>query len=314
MNVFEKMVCSFRVFQLVITMRLAQIEAFLAVAEAGSIRAAARGIGVSQPAMTKSIRALEADLGVVLFRRSAHGIELTGSGHMFLVRAKIISKEIERTRHEFTHAGITKTVTVSSAPGISALVLPYALSKLRQQAPEIEVRIQEAMPHASLPRLRDGSVDFAMGPVLQTPVAADLVATPLAQVEIAIVVRRGHPLAKARSLKSLVDQDWVTAGQGRDSIVVDEMFRAAGLFPPRWAVRCESIPGLIAIVAGTNFIATMPKLLLNLGFGINLVEPIAIRERLAVSNVCLFTKRDSPLTPSAARLVKLIKDAARRAT
>lgn len=293
-------------------MRLAQIEGFLATAEAGSIRAAARAMGVSQPAMTKSIRALEADLGVVLFRRSAHGIELTGSGRLFLVRAKIISKELERSRHEFAHAGITKTVTISSAPGISALVLPYALLRLRQQAPEIEVRVEEAMPHTSLPRLRDGSVDFAMGPVLQKPVAADLIATSLANVEIAIVVRRGHPLAKARTLKTLVDQDWVTAGQGRDSIVVDEMFRAAGLFPPRWAVRCESIPGLIAIVAGTNFIATMPKLLLNLGIGINLIEPVAILEKLAVSNVCLFTKRDSPLTPSAARLVKLIKEAAKR--
>ena len=293
-------------------MRLAHIEVFLAVAEAGSIRAAARAIGVSQPAMTKNMRALETELGAVLLRRSAHGIELTASGRLFLLRARIISKELERARHEFAHAGITKTVTVSSAPGISALVLPYALSKLRQQAPEIEVRVQEAMPHASLPRLRDGSVDFAMGPVLQEPVAADLIATPLAEVEIAIVVRRGHPLAKARSLKSLLDQDWVTAGQGRDTIVVDEMFRAAGLLPPRWAVRCESIPGLIAIVARTDFIATMPKLLLKIGIGANLVEPVAIKEKLAASNVCLFTKRGSPLTPSAARLIKLVKEAARR--
>jgi DNA-binding transcriptional LysR family regulator len=302
----------FWVFQTVITMRLAQIDAFLATADAGSIRAAGRALGVSQPAMTKSIRSLETELGVALFRRSAHGIELTGSGRLFLVRAKIISKELERSRHELAHSGITKSVTISSAPGIAALVLPYALSQLRRQAPEIEVRVQEAMPHASLPHLRDGSVDFAMGPVLQKPVAPDLIATPLANVEIAIVVRRGHFLAKARTLKSLVDQDWITAGQGRDSIVVDEMFRAAGLLPPRWAVRCESIPGLIAIVARSNFIATMPKLLLKLGIGTNLLEPIAIGEKLAVSNVCLFTKRDSPLTPPAARLVRLIKDAAKR--
>ena len=97
-----------------------------------------------------------------------------------------------------------------------------------------------------------------------------------------------------------------------DSILIDEMFRAAGMPPPRWAVRCESIPGLIAIVARTNFIATVPKPLLTLGLAGDLLEIVRVRERLAVSTVSLFAKRDSPLTPAAARFAKFVKDAARQ--
>jgi DNA-binding transcriptional LysR family regulator len=292
-------------------MRLTQIEQFIAVAEAGSIRAAARARGLSQPAVTKNIRSLERELGAALIRRSAHGIELTNAGRLFLTRARIVSQELDRSRHELAHSGMSRNVTIGSAPGVAAALLPTALTRLRRESPDIEVRIVEAMPHASLASLRDGSIDFAMGPLLQKSAPADLVATPLLRVEIAIVARRGHPLAKVRSLAGLVDQDWMTAGLGRDSIVVEEMFRSAGLLPPRWAVRCESVPGLISIVARTNFIATIPKPLLDLGLAGNLLEIVKVREKLAVSDVCLFTKRDSPLMPAAALLAKFIKDAAR---
>ncbi len=293
-------------------MRLTQIEEFLAVAEAGSIRAAARLRGLSQPAVTKNIRSLEAELGVPLLRRSAHGIELTASGQLFLTRARIVSRELERSRQELAHAGMSQSVTVASAPATAAVLLPPALVRLRRHSPAIEVRIVEAMPNASFPRVRDGSVDLALGPLLQNPAPPDLVTTPLVGIEIAIVVRRGHPLAKARTLASLVDQDWITAGLGRDTSLVDEMFREAGLLPPRWAVRCESITGLIAIVAQTDLIATIPKPLSNLSFAGDVLAVVKVREKLAMSSVCLFAKRDSPLTPSAALFAKFIKDAARR--
>jgi LysR family transcriptional regulator, regulator of abg operon len=293
-------------------MRLNQIEEFLAVAEAGSIRAAARLRGLSQPAVTKNIRSLEAELGVPLIRRSAHGAELTASGRLFLTRARIISRELERSRHELAHAGMSHSVTVACAPATAAVLLPPAVVRLRRHSPTIEVRVIEAMPNASLPRVRDGSVDFALGPLLQRPAPPDLVATPLIGIDIAIVVRRGHPLAKARTLAALVDQDWITAGLGRDTALVDGMFREAGLLPPRWAVRCESIPGLIAMVARTDLIATIAKPLSNLAFAGDVLEVVKVRERLATSSVCLFAKRDSPLTPSATLLAKFIRDAARR--
>jgi DNA-binding transcriptional LysR family regulator len=190
--------------------------------------------------------------------------------------------------------------------------LPPAVVRLRLHSPSIEVRVVEAMPNASLPRVRDGSVDFALGPLLQRPAPPDLVTTPLIAIDIAIVVRHGHPLAKARTLAALVDQDWITAGLGRDTALVDGMFREAGLLPPRWAVRCESITGLIAMVARSDLIATIAKPLSNLVFAGDVLEVVKVRERLATSSVCLFAKRDSPLTPSATLLAKYIRDAARQ--
>ena len=105
-----------------------------------------------------------------------------------------------------------------------------------------------------------------------------------------------------------MDSEWITAGLGTASLVVDDMFTAAGLPTPRWAIRCESIPGLIAITARSDLIATVPKSLLALGIADRLLEPIRVREKMASSTMSLFIKRDSPLNAAASRLVRLIKE------
>ncbi len=292
---------------------LAQLRQFVALADVGSVGGAARALGVSQPAATKSLRALEAQLGVVLVRRTARGTELTKHGHTFLLRARSACREIERGQSELTDAAkqASGPIVLGASPASAAALLPGPLRLLRRDFP-VDVRIVEGMPAATLPRVRDESLDFALGPSLRVPLANDLVATPLYPNEMAIVVRRGHPLAATRSLAELLQAEWITAGLGTASLVVDDMFTAAGLPTPRWAIRCESVPGLIAITAQSDLIATVPRSLLVLGMADRLLEPIRVREKMASSTISLFLKRDSPLSPAAGRLVRLIKDEGKR--
>ena len=70
-------------------MQLGQIRAFLAVREAGGLRAAARRIGISQPAISKALAALEQDLGAELFIRTSRGVRMTEAGRLFGVRASV---------------------------------------------------------------------------------------------------------------------------------------------------------------------------------------------------------------------------------
>ena len=71
-------------------MKLNAIRDFLAVAERGSLRAAARQVGGSQPAMSRSIQELERELGVALFQRTAGGVRLTTMGEVFLDRKSVV--------------------------------------------------------------------------------------------------------------------------------------------------------------------------------------------------------------------------------
>lgn len=295
------------------SLSLAQLRQFVALAETGSVGAAARALGVSQPAATKSLRALEAQLGVVLVRRTSRGTELTKHGHTFLLRARSACREIERGQAELADAvkQASGPIVLGASPAAAAALLPGPLKLLRRHSP-VEIRIIEGMPAATLPRVRDESLDFALGPSLRAPLSGDLVAVPLYPNEMAIVVRRGHPLAASRSLADLMNAEWITAGLGTASLVVDDMFTAAGLPTPRWVIRCESIPGLIAITARSDLIATVPKSLLVLGIADSLLEPVRVREKMASSTMSLFVKRDSPHSAAAGRLIRLIKEEAKR--
>jgi LysR family transcriptional regulator of abg operon len=295
------------------SLSLAQLRQLVALADAGSIGAAARTLGVSQPAVTKSLRALEARLGVALVRRTTRGTELTKHGQTFLLRARSACREIERGEAELADAATQAggPIVLGASPAAAAALLPGPLKRLRRDF-AVDVRIIEGMPVATLPRVRDESLDFALGPSLRASLAGDLACTPLYRNEMAIVVRRGHPLAAARSLVELMDCEWITAGLGTASLIVDDMFTAAGLPTPRWAIRCESVPGLIAITAQSDFVATLPRSLLTLGIAERLLEPINVREKMASSTMSLFTKRDSPLPAAADKLVRLIKAEAKR--
>ena len=171
------------------------------------------------------------------------------------------------------------------------MLLPPAIARLYRQSPDAEIRIVEGMPHATLPRVRDGAFDFAIGPLPSEPLPPDIAATALFRIEMAIVVRRGHPQAKARSVTALADYDWMTAGLSSERVVVDDMFRVARLPPPRWRIRCESISALIAIAARTDMVVTMPRPLIALGIAGGLLEIVNLREKRSVaSEVFLFAK------------------------
>ena len=81
-------------------MKLSQLRDVLAVAETGSLRAAGRHLGIAQPAITRSIREIEQELGATLFERHAKGVRLTEIGHAFLARAQAIQAELLRAKDE----------------------------------------------------------------------------------------------------------------------------------------------------------------------------------------------------------------------
>src|SRR4249919_971364 len=138
---------------------LAQLRQFVALAEAGSVGGAARALGVSQPAATKGLRALEAELGVALVRRTARGTELTRHGHTFLLRARSACREIERGQAELADAvkQAGGPIVLGASPAAAAALLPGPLKLFRRDS-QVGIRIIEGVPVATLPRVRDGSL------------------------------------------------------------------------------------------------------------------------------------------------------------
>src|SRR5690242_7627110 len=124
-------------------MRLSQIRDFVALVEAGSMSAAARNVGVSQPSITKSIRALETELHVQLVQRTARGIVPTRYGQLFFARAKVARSELGKAVDELGQlAGLQAgSVSFGCGPVVADLVVPEAMVAFRAQFPQADVRM-----------------------------------------------------------------------------------------------------------------------------------------------------------------------------
>jgi DNA-binding transcriptional LysR family regulator len=192
-------------------MSLRQFEYALAVAEEGSVTAAAERLRVAQPSMSQQIRNLERELGVKLFARTPTGLVPTVAGRAFLREAEVAVKAARRARAT-ARAGADDLVgelVVAAQLGFGTRQLPGALSALRRRYPRVEVTVFEEPSSAEMERLcRRGVLDLAlMAKCERTPATAHR----LGDEEFVVVLGAGHPqLAADRvELRALEGEPWV---------------------------------------------------------------------------------------------------------
>jgi LysR family transcriptional regulator, regulator of abg operon len=298
-------------------MRLSQIRDFLAVAETGSIRAAARSLRLTQPALTKSLRQLEAELGAVLITRSVRGVVPTALGQAFLARARSIDGDLRRAREEIAQLRGSRegtlSVGASTAPAIG--VLPNAVVRLRQSWPDAKIRISDTSFPGVLADLREGRFDLAIAPrfgpdlVPQGEFAVEL----LFRNEVVVAARKGHPKARAKSLRELSGGEWLRSGPpGGPSIVLEDAYQAIGLTAPNYHVQCESFLALPEIVALSDIVAIVPWQMLEQPHARGRLVRIAVREKLKPIEINLLTRAGVPLTPIAKDFVAILRSVTRQ--
>ncbi|WP_405164103.1 LysR family transcriptional regulator [Nocardia sp. NBC_01499] len=192
-------------------MSLRQYEYALAVAEHGSVTAAAELLRVAQPSMSQQIRGLERELGVKLFDRTPTGLVPTAVGHAFLREAEVAVSASRRARAT-ARAGADELVgelVVAAQMGFGTRQLPGALGALRRRFPRLEVTVFEEPSSAELDRLcRRGVLDLAL--------MAECEGTPddahhLGYEEFVVVLGAGHRLLAADrvELRELAGEPWV---------------------------------------------------------------------------------------------------------
>ena len=224
-------------------MQLRHIIAMVAVADSGSLRAAAKRLGVSQPALTKAIREIETLMGVSLLQKTVQGTIPTDAGRIFLVRARSIVEEMQRAKEEMSHlAGVQAgSVTVGLSVG-AALLSGRAIQTFMRTHPNVQVRVIEGLFDQLVSGVRQGRLDFSVGGLPAAEIEERLHFDILFQNRIVPAVRHGHPLANARSFADLVDSDWALTTDDPTYIAhLAKHFSALGLPAPRIRLRCESL-------------------------------------------------------------------------
>jgi len=285
-------------------MTLQQVFDFLAVVQHGSLHAAARASGQTQPALTRSLRRLEADLGAPLFVRHARGMQPSPAGQRFLAHARRLASEAERARDAVAQAqGLSRgrvAYGISAAP--SLLLAPAAIGRFRKQFDGVALHSRSGLFHNLAPALRDGQLDFMICPPPADP-DPELSGQVLMRSQMVMLARRGHPLAEARSLASLRGAEFTTAAPaGLPGGGVYTAFAQAGLGPARISLHTDGLIDTIAFVAGSDALALMPEALWRSGLLQGRLVVLPLADPLPSYDVVLFRRRDTPATPAAQAL------------
>ncbi len=287
-------------------MKFHQLRDFVAVSEMGSIHAAARKLGITQPAISKSIRLLEAELGMSLFDRSGKGAVVNAFGRAFLARAQLAVHELQRGKDELALMnGQDDNGTVAfSVFGSPALVLvPGALAYFRQRFPRVHVRIVEGSGVAARAGLNNGSLDFSLLPLPFEDPGGDFAVEHLLDNHRVVVARKGHPLAGASSLAELTDAEWITTGamDSLDSLgsletEFEAPFKRYGLAVPKTFTRCESLIALLALLSDSDLITFLPPQWVETPATGAVLCRIHVREFVAGPSLGLVRRKGLPLT------------------
>lgn len=299
------------------SLTLSQLRAFVAVAERGSIRAAARALDTAQSGLTQQLQSLEQSLGATLFTRTNRGIALTPFGERLMLRAGAILRECERTEREMAQlrgeAGGVVSLGVATEPLIDTFAT--VLMQFRARIDNVAVHLMGGTSRTMIAWIRDGTLDFAVGLVSATTDVSDLTVTTLYPSDPVVVCRRGHPLAHAISLRELADCDWIAtrapkqAGMPTNRLV--DLFAAHELPPPRIVATTEAVFDTLHLIVETDCLSVEPSVVTRHRLFAGALVAVPIRERAERSNVCLLQRAGVPLTPAAQELAAMIASYAR---
>jgi DNA-binding transcriptional LysR family regulator len=179
--------------------RLQQLRGFCHAARTKSISKAAEKLLLSQPSVSLQIQALERELGTQLFQRRGPRITLTHDGQRLFELARPLVEAIDGLEDAFSclrESADRGTVNIAAGGSTIQYLLPPFVEAYTREHPQVDVRLHNVTGKAGLELLREGEVDFAIGPMFDTP--PDITFHPIVTYEPMLICRQDHPLAKKK--------------------------------------------------------------------------------------------------------------------
>lgn len=178
-------------------MNVKQLEHLLAVAETRSFSRAAGRLFITQSALSRSIQALEQDLGALLFDRIGKRIELTPLGSHVVARAARLVRDADELQRsvEIFRQGDAGRMRIGMGPGPAAMLMTSLLCHMAEHHPRVQVAITRGPAELQLMQLRAGLLDALVLDARSVVPAPDLVTETIAELRACFACRAGHPLA-----------------------------------------------------------------------------------------------------------------------
>ncbi|MET7707349.1 LysR substrate-binding domain-containing protein [Micromonospora sp. NPDC005413] len=246
------------------TMQLNALQVFRAVAEHGSITAAARSLRYTQSAVSRQIAALEAEAGAPLLDRLPRGVALTEQGRCLLGHTEAVLDRLDTARRDLAALRDLSAgrLRVGAFPTAVAALVPRALASFKSDHPEVALSLVEGLTPGLLERLTDGEADVAVvSAASDQPLDGDhFDLHHLVDEALLVAVPRTHRLAHRRTirLRDLADESFIAGSATAEETLLRATLPAG--FRPRIDIVAAEWTGKLGCVAAGLGVALVPAL------------------------------------------------------
>lgn len=241
----------------------------LAIAELGSITAAATRMGYSQPALSQHLRRLESRLGLPIVERAGRSVRLTDAGEVLARHAQAVRTALDAAAGELSELQGLRAgrVRVAAFPSASATIVPRLLAGMADRHPGVRMSYLEAEPPEAVAAVRESRADIALtfsypgdrdDP--HTESARGLSVRTVGREPVLVVLPREHPRAAeaAVDVRALSEENWI-AGCPRCRGHLVEVCEVSG-YAPRIGYETDNFIAVLNMVSAGLGVAMLPRL------------------------------------------------------
>jgi DNA-binding transcriptional LysR family regulator len=277
-------------------MELREVRTFIAVADLGTVSKAAEQLHLTQPALSRQIANLEAELGLRLFDRVGRRLMLTSEGAQLLTECRGLLNYSFAVREQAAHLrhGDAGVLRVSASPHLIEGLFPDFLRHYAKRYPNVQVRLVEAIGPQIFAMLEAGEIHLAQAVArILTPDKRNFGAFPLAPMEMLAACHPGLPLGKSRSVEIRALAPYPLLHATEDFAMrrsFDSACRLAG-FVPNYVLECRSPHALLAMAQEGHGVAIIPSALRVRHYALRLLRVLYRGKPLSEPLTILYDKR-----------------------
>ncbi|WNL39058.1 LysR substrate-binding domain-containing protein [Halomonas sp. PAMB 3232] len=290
-----------------------QIRCFIAVAQNGSFMAAANVLGITQPAVSRSIREIESILNVSLFDRSLRGAVLTPHGRKLFDAAEAgIALMAEGVRATQDISGSRELLRIGALPNVCGLVLPAIIEDFQHVYPHTTIRIVSGANADLLARLRQGGLDLVIGRLSDTVSMKGLTFQHLYDEEIVFAMGAQHVLAQPGAnveLRTVLEMPMLAPIPG--TVIRQELERflfRSGVVAPNFALESIDAGFINKIIRASNHVVVTVEALVTEARTSGDVVVLPIRDDALRGPVGLTMLPDTQPGPALRMLMQMFRE------
>lgn len=299
-------------------MELRDIEYFAVAAEHRHLGRAAATLGLSQPALSKSLQRLERALQVKLVKRTPKGIDLTHEGSVLLLRVRELRLSLQNVAREVKEVseGRVSHLRIGTSLLIANGFLPNAAARLLISLPRTTLHVIASDNDLMIPALRSGELDAIVNYFPMVLTAEGLVREHLCEDEYVVCASTNHHLARQEvvTIADVANERWAISEPALLAPYrLFEKFRECGLPPPRIALQSRSPQFRLRVVASSDLLdLNCQSILKQIGRDIA-VTTLRVRELTWPNSIGVTYRQEAYQSPAIRRFIEILKATAKEA-